>query len=95
MKNRHRPGPRAGGRSLGYYLFYLLFSPDTWRLLMGILAAVLLAPKIYRPDMAPAARAMLYVMLTGIGWTATGWPARWICRGLKRLMLGGKVPPAK
>lgn len=79
------------GRRPTYYLFYLLFSPDTWRLLMGVAGAVWLAPMIFRPDMTAAARAMLYVMLTCIGWAATAVPAGWICRGLKRLLLGDRA----
>jgi len=74
-----------------YYLFYLLFSPDTWRIAIGVLAALWLGPMIFEPQMSPAARAMVYVMLAAIGWAASIIPARWICRGLKRLILGNRV----
>jgi len=87
-----RPGAR---RTVGYYLFYLIFSPDFWRLLIGIAAAAWLAPKIIRPDMTAMAGAMLYVMLATIGWAASGVPGRWICEKLKRLVLGARVPPVK
>ena len=89
MKNKVVGRPR---RKPSYYLFYLLFSPDAWRLLMGVAAAVWLAPMVFRPDMTPAARVMICVMLTCIGWAATGLPAGWICRGLRRIVLGGRGP---
>ena len=95
MNDRHRGGRPGARRTVGYYFFYLLFSPDFWRLLIGIAAAVWLAPKLIRPDMTAAASAMLCVMLATIGWAASGVPARWICEKLKRLVLGGRVPPVK
>ena len=81
--------------SLGYYFFYLLFSPDFWRLLIGVGVALWLAPQIFRPDMTPLVRGMLYIMLAVIGWAASGVPAGWICQGLKRLALGNRMPPAR
>lgn len=75
-----------------YMAFYLLFSPDTWRILAGIVVAVLLVPEIAPADLAPAGRAMLHVMVVGIGWTVTARPARWISDRLKALLLGGRVP---
>jgi len=74
-----------------YYFFYLIFAPDTWRLAIGVAAALWLAPMLFTPDMRLAARAMVYVMLTAIGWAASGVPARWICRGLQRLILGKRI----
>ncbi|MBI9083158.1 MAG: hypothetical protein JEZ11_06130 [Desulfobacterales bacterium] len=75
-----------------YIVFYILFFPDTWRILAGIVVAVLLAPKIAPADLAPAGRAMLHVMVAGIGWTVTARPARWITVRLKAILLGGKAP---
>ena len=71
-----------------YWFFYLLFWPDTWRILMGIAASVLLAPLIAPPGLTPGGRVMLYLMLAAIGWAATGIPAGWIVSGLKKLLLG-------
>jgi hypothetical protein len=73
-----------------YYFFYLIFSPDTWRLAIGAAAALWLAPMLFTPEMSPAARAVVYVMITAIGWAASGGPARWIATGLKRLVLGNR-----
>ena len=71
-----------------YYVFYLLFSTDTWRILMGAVLSLLATPHVAPPEMAPAGRAMLYVMVTAIGWTLSGAPARWITRALKKAILG-------
>ena len=96
-KNRktHDPGAvRSRKRSAGFYIFYLLFSPDFWRLAIGVGAAVWVGPQIFRPDMTAVVRGMLYIMLTAIGWSVSAVPARWICEKLKRLVLGNRVPPA-
>lgn len=74
-----------------YIVFYLLFFPDTWRILAGIVVAVLLVPKIAPADLAPAGRAMLHVMVAGIGWAVTARPARWITGRLKAIILGGNA----
>jgi hypothetical protein len=75
-----------------YYIFYLIFSPDTWRLAIGVIGALWVGPKIFGPEMNTTTRAVTYVMLTAIGWAAGGVPARWICQGFKQLILGGKMP---
>ncbi len=96
MNDSHHHGGRPGARhTVGYYFFYLIFSPDFWRLLIGVGAALWLAPQIFRPDMTALVRGMLYVMLCAIGWAASAVPAGWICRGLKRLVLGNRMPPSR
>jgi hypothetical protein len=74
-----------------YYVFYLLFSTDTWRIAMGVVLALLATPHIAPPEMSTAGRAMLYVMVTAIGWTLSGAPARWITRALKKTVLGDRT----
>jgi hypothetical protein len=74
-----------------YYVFYLLFAPDTWRVAIGVLAALWVGPMLFEPQMTSAGRAVVYVMLTAIGWAASAAPAGWICRGLKRLILGDRI----
>jgi len=73
-----------------YILFYILFLPDSWRILIGFIAAWFLTPFIITPDMRISARLMLYVMTATIGYAATGVPARWITRFFKKLILGDK-----
>jgi hypothetical protein len=79
----------------GYILFYILFSPETWRILIGILAAWFLAPVIVSPDMAQSARVMLWIMIAVIGYTICGVPARWITHMLVRWIVGDKSPYPK
>ena len=74
-----------------YLVFYILFLPDTWRILAGVVAAAVLVPKIAPPDLAPAGRVVLHVMLAAIGWAVTARPARWITGRLSAILLGGKA----
>jgi len=76
----------------GYIIFYILFWPDTWRILIGVLAAVLLVPRIINGDMTVFAMAMLHVMVAGIGYAASGRIAGAIVRFLKKLILGKGQP---
>lgn len=73
-----------------YFVFYLLFATDTWRLLAGFVSAVLLVPHIAPPDLATPGRVLLYVMVAAIGWAATAKPAQWITALLKKLVLGNR-----
>ena len=70
-----------------YIIFYILFWPDTWRLLLGLLAALLFTPHILPVDMAVAGCALLYVMVAAIGWALSNKPAVWITTQLKKLIL--------
>jgi hypothetical protein len=72
-----------------YVFFYILFSIDTWRILMGFVLSVLVTPHILPTDMDRSGSVMLFVMVACIGWTISGKPARWIAEGLKRAVLGG------
>ena len=70
-----------------YVVFYILFWPDTWRILVGLLTAMLFTPHILPEDMGTAGRAMLYVMVAAIGWSLSNKPARWITAQLKKMIL--------
>ncbi|MEJ2158213.1 MAG: hypothetical protein P8X96_23030 [Desulfobacteraceae bacterium] len=74
----------------GYVLFYILFLPDTWQVLIGVLAAYLVTPSILSPDMALPARVIVYLMLATIGYAASRGPARGITRLLKKWILGDR-----
>jgi len=78
-------------RTLSYYLFYVLFHPDSYRILLAFLAAILVAPQIAPPDLSTAGRVMLYVMLACIGYAISTKPAVWITGALKKWLLG-EVP---
>ncbi len=75
-----------------YILFYLLFLPDTWRVLIGLGVAYFLAPAIAKPNMGSAAIAMLYIMCVTIGYALAAKPGQWISTALKRIILKDKLP---
>ena len=72
----------------GYIFFYILFFPDTWRILMGGLLALLFTPHIVPAELSMGGRAMVYVMVGTIGWALSSKPANWITAQLKKLILG-------
>ncbi len=76
----------------GYILFYLLFSPETWRVLFGILASYFLTPLIAAGNMPVSSRLLLHIMLAAIGFAGSGLPARWIAHLAKQAVLGNKRP---
>ncbi|MGB5987978.1 MAG: hypothetical protein WBG37_21930 [Desulfobacterales bacterium] len=76
--------------TFNYVIFYLLFLPDTWQVIMGVIAAYLLVPLIIEPTMGGTVRAMLYVMFATIGYAVSRIPAKWISDKLKSLILGRK-----
>lgn len=78
--------PRRG-KTPAYRFFYILFSPDTWRVLLGLAAAFLLIPQVAPPDLETAGRVILFVMLAAIGWAAGAVPADWIVAALKKIIL--------
>lgn len=75
----------------GYLFFYILFSPDAWRVLIGLIVSYFLTPQILPPEIANTGRAMLYIMIATIGYTGSGMPARWISRTIKQFILGDKL----
>lgn len=75
-----------------YIIFYVLFLPDSWRILFGVIAAVILTPAVVKPEMTDAGRVVLFLMLTAIGYAASRWPANRITRLLKKLIIGDRRP---
>ena len=75
----------------GYIIFYLLFLPDTWQVLAGLLASYFLTPVVMQPDMKRSAVAMLYFMVATIGYAAMRKPAQAITRALKKRILGDRL----
>jgi len=76
--------------TIRYIVFYILFLPDFWQVLTGIIAAYFLAPLIELPDPGIGARAMLFIMIAAIGYAASRMPARGITRILVKWVLGEK-----
>ncbi|MBS3759037.1 MAG: hypothetical protein KGY61_10285 [Desulfobacterales bacterium] len=71
-----------------YIVFYILFLPDSWQILMGIIFALILHRFAVGPDMSNISKALVFIMLATIGYTITRIPARWITQKLKTWILG-------
>jgi hypothetical protein len=76
----------------GYVIFYILFWPDTWRILIGIALAAILVPLMLSPDMGAFVSVLLFVMVATIGYSLAALPARGITSILKKLILGNRRP---
>ncbi len=56
-----------------YIFFYILFLPDTYRVLLGMALALLLAPLVIEINpITGAGWFMIYLMLATIGYAVTG-----------------------
>ncbi|MBC2715367.1 MAG: hypothetical protein HF978_08670 [Desulfobacteraceae bacterium] len=75
-----------------YIVFYILFLPDTWRILFGIIFSAFLTPLAVTPDMGISGKVLIYIMIATIGYAAFGIPGRWISKTFKQLILGNKRP---
>jgi hypothetical protein len=75
----------------GYVLFYILFLPDTWQVLAGVLMAYFLTPVVLSPELGSPAKVMIYLMMATIGYAGSRWPARGIVRRLKKWILGDRL----
>ena len=78
--------------TVGYVVFYVLFLPDTWQVIMGVVASYFLTPLILDAGMKPAAVALVYFMVATIGYAASRGPARGFTRLLKKAILGDRAP---
>jgi hypothetical protein len=77
----------------GYLIFYILFLPDTWQAIAGLLAALFLTPLISSPEMGVPAQILLYVMIATIGYAAARGPARGFTRIIRKWVLGDRFTP--
>ncbi|MBW2368763.1 MAG: hypothetical protein JRH15_12850 [Deltaproteobacteria bacterium] len=72
-----------------YYLFYVLFSTDTWRICIGFLLAVLIGPMLTASaGYSTAAETLIRLMLLAIGYALSAPIARRISRELKKRLTG-------
>lgn len=76
--------------SPGYVIFYILFLPDTWQALVGLVAAYFVTPLILSPEMGVPAEILLYVMIATIGYAAARGPAQGLTRKIKKWVLGDR-----
>lgn len=75
-----------------YIVFYILFSPDTWRILTGVIFSVFLSPLAISEDMNTGGAVLIYIMIATIGYSVSGIPGRWISGMFKKLILGDNIP---
>lgn len=73
--------------TFGYVLFYVLFSVDTWRIVLGIIIAFFLVPRIPATHIGPGGKAMLWVMVACIGWWITAYPGKLMANAVRRFFL--------
>jgi len=78
--------------TFSYIFFYILFLPDSWQVLIGIVVAYIFAPRASTPDAGLFSRILLYVMIATIGYAASRLPARGMTRVIKKLILGDRQP---
>lgn len=71
-----------------YIIFYILFLPDSWRILIGMAAAALFYHFVTGPEMDAVGRGIVLIMVAAIGYAASGIPARFISGCLKKWILG-------
>ena len=79
------PPPKRQRRGPVFFLTYFLLSPDTYRILAGTVAAVILTPRLLPVDRTGMGRYVLFIMIVVVGWAITGAPARWITQRLQSL----------
>jgi hypothetical protein len=70
-----------------YILFYILFWPDTWRILIGVAVAFVVTPMIMPEVQGRFNSVLLHVMIACIGYTISSPAGRGITAGLKKLLL--------
>ncbi|AOY59106.1 MULTISPECIES: hypothetical protein [Desulfococcus] len=76
----------------GYIFFYVLFLPDTWQIITGLIAAWVVVPRIRPQDLGAAGGVVLFFMIAVIGYVAAAPLGRWITRALKKWILGDRRP---
>ena len=74
----------------GFIFFYILFLPDTWQIIIGIIAASFLTPAVRPEDLGRGGGIVLFVMIAAIGYAASAAAGRAITRTLKKWILGNR-----
>ncbi len=71
-----------------YAIFFILFSPDTWRLAFGTIAASILTPFLTAgSDYAIGGKIVIGIMILGLGYALFAVPAKHIANGLKKMLV--------
>lgn len=85
MTTPNDPAPKKKRITPVYLFFYLLLSDDTWRVVIGITLAVILAPYLLPLDHTGMGRYVMFITAVVIGWAVSKVPSQWIVRQLRLL----------
>jgi hypothetical protein len=78
---------KSGKNRFLYVLFYLLFSPDTWRILIGLLSALIIGPMATSSrDYTPAGQAVIWLMILAIFYALSAPVGKFISKKLTLLL---------
>jgi hypothetical protein len=69
-----------------YILRHILLSDDTWRCLIGIVLAIVLAPVLLPYDRTGLGRYIMFIGVVVVGWAVTKAPSRWIVARLRGVL---------
>jgi hypothetical protein len=74
----------------GYIFFYILFSIDTWRILIGVSISAIFTPQLLKSNkLFMSGEVMLYIMLAAMGWAIASYPATKIALFIRKKLLKG------
>ncbi len=73
--------------TFSYVLFYVLFSVDTWRIVLGVIFAFALVPHLPAGNIGLGGKVMLWVMVVCIGWWITVYPGKLMAKAVRRFFL--------
>jgi hypothetical protein len=83
---------KKNSNRLLYYFFYILFSVDTWRLLIGFVLALIFGPMLTAEQhLSLPGRVVVWLMILAIGYAVGHHPARYISRSLRRLFTDNRL----
>lgn len=78
---------KTGKNKFLFVVFYLLFSPDTWRVLIGLAAALIIGPRATAAgDYGPAGQAIIWLMILVIFYVLSAPVGRFISRRLTEVL---------
>jgi hypothetical protein len=84
---------KTGKNRLLYVLFYLIFSPDTWRILIGLLSALYIGPRATEGgDYPPVGQAVIWLMILVIFYVLSAPAGKFISKRLTSLIRTRNTP---
>lgn len=78
---------KTGRNKILYIVFYLLFSPDTWRALIGLAAALIIGPRATAGgNYGPAGQTIVWLMILVIFYVLSAPVGKFISRRLTSIV---------